>query len=232
MLLFFVAFVRADDLEQKSTDSSPWLERRILLEHKIMSMQHNFVPNGLDYEDAVKHPLIYWRAWANQRLPFMMVALLLLGTLIPIRLICPNFVARAQIQYEQRWARSLGLGLLFLIFGGCCGGFLARSGLFAPLATVTIAAIQLIALFGLSVAADSIGRGALSILRLDKRLKANKFNNLLPLCLGILLCSLLVLIPGFSLLPGLGNRLLALIAAAGTGAVLVSIKKATQPDGN
>jgi hypothetical protein len=230
-LQFFCApAVRADNPTAGYPNIPAGLERQVELRQKILSMQRARVPTGLEYDDAVKHPILYWRAWANQKLPFVSVVLILLITVLPIRLIAPNIIARAQLQYEQRWARSLGLGLLFLIIGGSCGGFLARSGLFAPLATVLVATIQLITLFGLTVACNSIGAGALSILRLDKRIGQGKFYNLLPLVTGILLCSLLVLIPGIQLLPGLGNRLLALIASAGTGAVLITFKKSAKDE--
>jgi len=233
LALAFMAFclaapAHADDLNTKTVDETPWQSHRLEIEHQIMARQINLTPAGLSDEDAVKHPLIYWREWTSQRLPCIRIMVVLLLTLLPIKLLCPKVVAAAQDQYEHRWARSMGIGLLFLILGAYSVGLLGRLGLFGPLATVALAAIQLIALIGLCVSANSIGNGASNILHLHKRLGEGKLGNLMPLCLGILLISLLVLIPHFKWLPGLGNRLLALLASAGTGAFLLSVNKRDQ----
>jgi hypothetical protein len=225
LALSFATSVVADDFDRGAAGSLPLQEKEVLLRKRIMSWHHNYVPPGFEYEDAVRFPLMYWHAWANQGVPTRTIFFILLITVLPMRIIFPGFVARFQIEYEQHWARSLGLGLLFLVFGGGCCGFLARTGLYAPLATLLLAGIQLTTLFGLTVACSSIGAGGLSILRIDKRIAKSKFSNIAPVCLGIFLCTLLTLVHGTTYLPGVGIRLVALIAAAGTGAVLVSMRK-------
>jgi len=220
-----VAPAPADDLDHNTNNLPAPQDKGSLLGKRIMALQPNYVPAGLEYEDAVKHPIMYWRAWANQGLPLREILSIFLVILLPIQFIFPGYVARVRSQYEQHWGRSLGIGLLFLIFGGGICGFLARSGLYAPLATLLLGVVQLITLFGLCVACNSIGAGALSILRLDKRIEKSKFNKVVTICLGIFLVTCLMLVPGHRLLPGLGLRLIALIAAAGAGAVLVTMSK-------
>jgi hypothetical protein len=223
--LCFVMSVTADDPEVNQVSSPSSEGKGTLWGGRLWALPSSHVPPGLEYDDAVKYPIRYWRAWANQEIPIGRILWILLVTLLPLQLILPNHVARVRSQYEQHWASSLGFGLLFLIFSGPSCGFLARTGLYAPLATLLLGLVQLTTLFGLTVACNSIGSGALSILRLEKRIEKSKFYKVVTICLGIFLCSLLVLVPGHRLLPGLGIRLLALIAAAGTGAVLVSMKK-------
>jgi len=230
MFVCFITSVRADDSSQSTSSTPAPQDRGFLLGKRIVDLQPNFVPAGLEYEDAVKHPIWYWRAWANQRLPARTMIWLLLLTLLPIQLIFPGYVAKVRTQYEQHWGSSLGIGLLFLIFGGGACGFLARTGLYAPFATLLLGLVQLSTFFGLAVACNSIGAGALSILRLEKRIEKSKFKNVITICFGIFLCVLLARVPGHHLLPGLGVRLLALIAAAGTGAVLVTLSKRGEKD--
>jgi len=223
--LCFVASVAADDPDVNQVRSPSSEGTGTLWGGRLWALPSSHVPPGLEYDDAVKYPIRYWRAWANQQIPIGRILWILLVTLLPIQLIFPGHVARVRTQYEQHWASSLGIGLLFLIFGGGTCGFLARTGLYAPLATLLLGVVQLITLFGLAVACNSIGAGALSILRLERRIAKSRFYNVATICLGIFLCALLALVPGHRLLPGLGVRLLALIASAGTGAVLVSMKK-------
>lgn len=182
-------------------------------------------PEGMTAEDATLRPFLYWRAWANQKLPLYRVFFFLLFAVNIISVIAPRLVTDAREPYESKWFRCLGLGVLFFTIAPGAAGQMARLGLFTPLATVIIAFVQLTALAGLSVAAQAIGDSIFRILHLNSIIKHPLLNRLASLCVGTLALSSISLIPGIGQMPRLGNRMLALVAAAGTGGLLMLFPK-------
>jgi len=132
----------------------------------------------------------------------------------------------ARVVYDKQRLRMFGIGALISVLGCVVAGFLYRLELFAPLAGLLIALVQLINLFGLTVAAQSIGIGFFKLIKLEQWQQSSKLGLLIRVWSGAFLLSLVVLIPRLGALPPVGNRLLCLIAVAGAGATLASIKRA------
>jgi hypothetical protein len=223
---------------QSSNDSPSILERmqnhQLVVDKQMMARQHAWNPEGYNSEDAVMHPIIYWRAWVNQPWPLHRIgALLFVYSVVAIafQFFCPGLLAKSQGVYEQRWLRSLGLGLLVLILGGILTGFLARAGLFFAIANTLFAAVQFISLLGLCVAAKSIGRGFLTLVRIRglQHVKGDLKTEFKPLLVGLFLCAIILIVGRFvPFLPGFGPRLLGLIASAGGGALLMAIRQSSR----
>lgn len=207
--------------ESKQPTASPG--KTAATRHRVREFLHPppaLVPFGLEYEDVVRRPFLYWREWINQTLPWNRVLYVYFCATTALQIFFGKTLVNAKEYYERKWLRNLGVGLLFGIIGMTLVGSMARMGLYAPLATVLLAAIQFVSLMGLTIAASTIGGAVLRVTRIDQRLKRPWLQNFIPLWMGIFILSFLVLIPGFGMLPRLGNRLLSLIAAAGTGAFL------------
>jgi hypothetical protein len=220
----------------QSSDAPPSILERLQnkqleVDRRVMARQQKWIPEGFNSEDAAMHPIIYWRAWLNQPWPVHRVFILLLVfsfVAIGFQLICPKLVAKSQVVYEQKWLRSLGAGLLVLTLGAVLTGVLARTGQYLAMANLLLGAIEVTSLFGLSVAAKSIGKGFLTIVRLQKFLKGDLATQYVPILVGMIICGLMLLLARcVPFLPGFGARLLSLIAYAGSGALLISGKMST-----
>jgi hypothetical protein len=182
------------------------------------------LPEDVKQEDVVQRPFLYWRAWANQKLPLPRVEIFLTLMISLVELIMPTLVIESTATYRQKWLRSFGIGCLFFTVGMFAGATLARMGLYAPLATVTIAAVQLVSMIGMAVAARAIGSRITSFLHFERFIKHEGWRNWISLWLGGFILALVTLIPGFGSLPRVGNRMFALISAAGTGAFIMTAK--------
>jgi hypothetical protein len=187
------------------------------------------IPEGMQFEDAVRTPFLYWRGWANQKLPFGRAFLAYFIILTCLQFILPRVIAQAQSGYRERWLRCFGIGILSITAATVVASVLARLALYMPLATVVMALAQIASLTGLAVASLSLGQSVRRILRLDKQLKSVTFDGLVSLWIGLFLLSFLVLIPGIGPMPRLGNRLLLMISAVGAGAVLRSLRSGARP---
>jgi len=232
----FCAGVFAQPASESPKDYSNVLERlqnrQLEADRNVMAKQRSWVPDGFKSEDAVMHPIIYWRAWLNQPWPVGRVIILLSGIsviAIGFQFFCPKLLVESQAVYERRWLRCLGVGLLVLVLGAVLTGVLARSGLYLALAYVLLAVVQGISQFGFCVAAKSIGKGFLTLTRVQKNLKGDLTTKYVPLLVGLLLCAVLLELSRFvPFLPGFGSRLLSLIASGGAGALLISLKQSKQ----
>ena len=203
----------------------PIFDRRAdSIDRKVVARIPILHPEGMQPEDVVQRPFLYWRSWANQRLPFHRVASFLLFTLTFIYLLMGGSISSAQVHYQNRWLRSLGIGLLVLVVGVAAVTFLSRMGLYTPLAVVVLAAVQFMGLLGLAVVSLVIGRSILGAVHISERIKNVLLRDLVCLWIGALLLSLLVFIPGIGVLPRLGNRILALLSAAGAGAIFTHLR--------
>src|SRR5271156_6122537 len=96
-----VTSVAADDPEVNQVSSPSSEGTGTLWGGRLWALPSSHVPPGLEYDDAVKYPIRYWRAWANQEIPIGRILWILLVILLPIQLILTNHVARVRSQYEQ-----------------------------------------------------------------------------------------------------------------------------------
>jgi hypothetical protein len=188
------------------------------------------MPEGMQYEDVVQRPFLYWRLWINQCLPFRRLVVFFLFVSTALQMLCGPTLIRAKEHYEKKWLRSLGVGILSSVFGVTAVVGMARMGLFVPLATVLLAIVQLSGLLGLSIASMSIGESVLRLTRLEKVLPKPWLKTFAALWTGTILLSLLMLIPGAGPLPRLGNRILAFIAVTGAGALLTFLRSRQEGD--
>ncbi|HEY9758246.1 MAG TPA: hypothetical protein V6C97_23980 [Oculatellaceae cyanobacterium] len=206
--------------QQQSTQLSAGVERR----HLLPPPPRLLAPEGVGQEDVVQRPFRYWRQWANQELPVGRVFAFLALVTSLVELVIPNLLLESKPLYRQKWLRSFGLGCLFLTLGMFSGATFARMGLYAPLGTAVIAAVQLVSVVGMAVAARSIGDRITGFLHLEKIIKRERLRSWISLWIGALVIALVTLIPGFGRLPRIGNRMLAFIGAAGTGAFIMTAK--------
>ncbi len=197
---------------------------------KAGSFAYRFVPPPtltppeIQSDDIIRRPFVYWRAWINQKLPYGRVVWCLMVAALLLQYLFGKLLALAKENYEQRWLRCLGIGILVTVISGVITGTAARMGFFAPLATLIQGLTQCLSLLGLTVSADSLGLIVSKAVRLESRLQKPCLGSLVHVLIGVLLLSLFVLIPGVGPLPRLGNRVLALFCAAGLGAVWVQLQ--------
>ncbi len=209
----------ADKTASPSIDSSNRGSNKYLAPPRLLA------PEGMQSEDVLQRPFLYWRSWINQCLPFRCMLVFLLFVSTGLQFLCGPKLLDAKEHYQRKWLRSLGLGVLSTTFGSLAVVSLARLAIFTPLATVVLAAVQLLCLMGLVVAAASVGQSVSRLLRLERWLRLPWLKIFVPLWIGVFLLSLLILIPGVGLVPRIGNRILALIAVTGAGALLASWQK-------
>ncbi|MDR3613421.1 MAG: hypothetical protein P4L53_07635 [Candidatus Obscuribacterales bacterium] len=176
-------------------------------------------------DDVMRYPLVYWRQWSNRKLPPFRVLIFMLGLVSSVQLLLGSQLDAARVIYDKQRLRMFGIGALISVLGCVVAGFLYRLELFAPLAGLLIALVQLFNLFGLTVAAQSMGIGLLKLLKLGQWQQTSKLGLLVRVWVGAFLLSLMVLIPRIGALPPVGNRLLCLFAVAGSGATLALIKR-------
>ena len=180
--------------------------------------------HGQHSDYVLRYPLKYWRDWSNQKLSPVRVLLCMLILVSITQLFCPVSLGAAREIYDRQRLRMFGIGALTCTLGCVVAGFLYRLELFAPLAGLLLALVQLVELFGLAVASQSIGNGLFSLIRLGQWQQQSQFGHLARIWSGAFLLSLIVLIPRIGALPPVGNRLLCLIAVAGAGAALTFIR--------
>src|ERR1700733_4305367 len=191
---------------------------------------HLLIPEGMQYDDVVRRPFLYWRLWINQCLPVRRLLVFFLFLSSALQLLCGPALLGAKEHYEKKWLRSLGVGILASVFAVTAVVGMVRLGLFAPLATALLAIVQLCGLLGLTTAAMSAWESVPRLTRLEKFLTKPWLKTFVPLWTGTILLSLLMLIPGAGPLPRLGNRILALIAVTGAGALLTFVRARQKPD--
>jgi hypothetical protein len=155
---------------------------------------------------VLRYPLMYWREWSNQKLPPLRVLVFMLILVTAVQLLFGTQSESARVVYDQKRLRMFGIGALISVLGCVVAGFLYRLGLFAPLAGLLIALVQLINLFGLTVAAQSIGIGFLKLLKLEQWQQSSKQGLLVRAWAGAFLLSLIALIPRIGALPPLAGR--------------------------
>jgi hypothetical protein len=116
-------------------------------------------------------------------------------------------------------------GLAFEIFCLASARFLFISEIGEPLAYLVLGFSQLILLLGLTVSSSLFGLAVAAKSGLSKNFQNNQGSSLgllLETTLGTIFVSLLLLIPGISILPPIGNRLVLLCSFLGAGALLRS----------
>ncbi len=197
--------------------------------HSPFTPPQMLVPDGLQFEDVELRPFLYWRAWANLRLPVSRVISFLMFALTIINVSVPQIVAAAGVEYKNRWLRSFAIGVMFFTLGLIAAGSMVRMGLYGPLGTLILAVVQLTSLVGLTISARSIGETTARLIRVDRLLKNPWLKGLSELWIGVLILAAISLIPGLGKLPRLGNRMLALLAAAGSGAFLLALTLKSKP---
>jgi hypothetical protein len=190
----------------------------------------NFFPprtsttDEIKQEDVTRRPLVYWRSWANQRLPFGRILGLLIIVSLTINYFIEPKILEAGLIYRQKWLRCFSIGVLLFTFGMIGAGIMSRMGLFAPVGVLLIATIQLSALIGLTIGAHAIGDTTLKLSGLNNKFPKPWLKTLSKFTVGCLLLSLFLLLPGVGRLPRMGTRMLALVAAAGAGSIFLALR--------
>jgi hypothetical protein len=183
-------------------------------------------PDNIKQEDVVRRPLIYWRSWANQRLPFGRILGLLIIVSLTINFFIESKIQEAGLLYKQKWLRCFSVGVLFFTFGMISAGVMSRMGLFVPLSVLLVSTIQLFGLVGLTVGSHAIGDTTLRLLKLNDKFPKPWLKTLTKFTVGCFLLSLFLLLPGGGALPRMGARMLALVAAAGAGSIFLASRAA------
>ncbi len=181
--------------------------------------------NKARWEDRRFRPMMQWYYWANKPEPFLPALLFsLLSTLITWS-IFPRWLSAGESACRQNFWKSLGTGVLVaavaVIFMRAV--FLSQIGW--SLGIFVSAVFQLGLLCGYGVAVSLVGSSASYYLRLDKWPFLNAHQDarrVAELSLGVLVCVLLLQIPGVGCLPRIGTRLVALLAVLGAGGLYKS----------
>jgi hypothetical protein len=181
-------------------------------------------PDGIKQEDVTRRPLLYWRSWANQRLPFGRILGLLIVVSLTINYFIEPKILEAGLIYRQKWLRCFSVGVLLFTFGMIAAGIMSRMGLFAPIGVLLVATIQLAGLIGLTIGSHAIGDTALQLTGLNEKFPKPWLKTLSRFTIGCLLLSLFLLLPAMGTLPRMGTRMLALVAAAGAGSIFLALR--------
>jgi hypothetical protein len=181
---------------------------------------------NIKQDDVTRRPLLYWRSWANQRLPFGRVLGLLIIVSLTINFFIEPKIQEAGLIYREKWLRCFSVGILLFTSGMMSAGIMSRMGLFAPVGVLLIATIQLSGLIGLTIGSHAIGDTTLTLLNLSDKFPKPWLKTFTKFTTGCFLLSLFLLLPGAGALPRMGARMLALVAAAGAGSIFMASRSA------
>jgi hypothetical protein len=181
------------------------------------------IPEGMQANDVIYTPFLFWRAWVHQKLPFGRVVWAMVLALTPLNFLFRKTLKASIENYRFKWLKCLGIGIGSVTAALIAEATIARLGLFTQLSVCILAIVEFLACLGLTVAAQSLGRSVWGALKLPEKPSNPVVRAIATLWIGVFLLSLLVLMPNISVLQELGNRMLALIALTGAGAVVLQI---------
>lgn len=185
--------------------------------------------------DIRKRPMMYWRRFADRRVP--PVGTFLFFTFFN-SLICLVFKKRVSIAsscVRTSFWKSLIFGVAFVILMGSAARLCFDSVIFAPAALLILGVVELLVLGGLAVSSLTVGNallsklgvslydeneiGDLSTLSFFERLKAH-LHYLAPVILATVLVTFITLIPTIGFLPRMGTRFVMWFSVLGLGALV------------
>lgn len=165
-------------------------------------------------------PFLYWRAWAKRPVPVVPAFVFFLLTSIAGWALIPATLEKARSICVTRFWKSLFTGLftvvVSLVFARCL--FISELG--GALALVVMGVSQLGMLLGLAVSASMVSRLVLARLGMGHDASSEVEKRLGELVVGVVLISLLFLIPGIGDMPRIGTRCVMLFAALGLGGIV------------
>ena len=185
--------------------------------------------------DIRKRPMMYWRRFADRRLPPIGTFLFFLFFNTTICLAFRKRVVVASQCVRKSFWKSLFVGALFVILMGTAARLCFDSVLYTPCALLFLGVAEFLSLCGLAVSSRTVGLALLTKLgymqtnQVDgipsdaddpaSRRKA-RLMYLIPVMVGTVLFTLIALIPGLGPLPRLGTRFVMWFALLGLGALV------------
>jgi hypothetical protein len=167
-------------------------------------------------------PMVQWSAWANKRKPFFGSLLLVLFFSVITWSVAPNRLRLSEPLVRSKFWSTLFVGALIVAIVLTIVRVSIRTLIGWPLGILTIGALELALLGGLSVVVSTLGRAGVGLIRLrswpviGKHEGGARFAELL---LGAVICAAILQIPAVGMLPRIGTRIVALLAVLGTGAL-------------
>lgn len=177
----------------------------------------------LQERDLRKRPLLFWRRWAERRLPpgaalgFILFVNSLAYALIRSRMEVAAGAIRAHF-----W-RCLGRGLLAVALTVVCVRICFETTILAPLAIVLVGFLELGLIAGLAVVSFMVSTSILSKTGIERGLNLTEhpvLQAVLTVAIASLFAGLILLIPGFGLMPRIGIRLIMLMCLLGFGGLI------------
>lgn len=185
--------------------------------------------------DIRKRPMMYWRRFADRRVPPVGTFLFFTFFNCVICLLFRKRVATASNCVRASFWKSLFLGAVFVILMGSAARLCFDSVIFAPAALLILGVVELLVLGGLAVSSFTVGSallkklgislfdeneiGDLSTLSVLERLKAY-LHYLAPVILATVLVTFIALIPTIGFLPRMGTRFVMWFSVLGLGALV------------
>lgn len=184
--------------------------------------------------DIRRRPMMYWRRFADRRLPPIGTFLFLLFFNTTICLAFRKRVEVASRCVSKSFWKSLFAGMFFVILMGTGARLCFDSALYTPCALLILGIVELLSLAGLAVASRTVGLALLNKLgytshspAADSGLegaepaqKQSKLAYLAPVFVGTILFTLIALLPGLGPLPRLGTRFVMWFSLLGMGALV------------
>lgn len=175
-------------------------------------------------------PLLYWRAWAAQPVPFLPALVFLLFTSTIVYYLIPSIIDTTKRTAQSSFWRSLLTGLIACMVSIALAQLFFLSKIATPLAQLTLSLLEVGVVIGYTTAALLIGETILSLLGLfktqtieftDKNAPRVEVKNVCALLLGLVILATLLLIPGITTtMPRIGTRIVMLFALIGWGGCL------------
>ncbi|MBX9950505.1 MAG: hypothetical protein K2Y39_15160 [Candidatus Obscuribacterales bacterium] len=188
--------------------------------------------------DIRKRPMMYWRRFADRRVPPV-------GTFLFFvffnSLFCLAFRKRVGVAsacVRKSFWKSLFIGMVFVILMGSAARLCFDSVLFAPAALLILGCVELLVLGGLAVSSMTVGTAILNrlgvatssahdadetannaALSVAEKLKSC-LHYLAPVFLATVLVTLIALIPTLGFLPRMGTRFVMWFSVLGLGALV------------
>lgn len=174
-------------------------------------------------------PMAYLRWWSNRALPIVPTFLYIFLLTIAAQEVLPDRIAASRDCCRKQFWRSLGRGFLVFTLFVCFAVPLFRSEIGTPLAFLAIAILELLLLFGITIATSLFGENILTAMKLaDKMAKKPRLSRIMISLAGTIVLSIILAIPGLGILPRFGTRLGTLLATLGMGA-FIKTRLGTRP---
>ena len=181
--------------------------------------------------DIRRRPMMYWRRFADRRLPPIGTFLFLLFFNTTICLAFRKRVEVASRCVTKSFWKSLFAGMLIVILMGSGARLCFDSVLYTPCALLLLGIVELLSLAGLAVSSRTVGLALMNKLGYttkspadeagaDPGQKLSKLAYLAPVFVGTILFALIALLPGLGPLPRMGTRFVMWLSLLGLGALV------------